>query len=67
MADRKGTPWTRRAKVPLYDIDRALLQQSVRNDLVPELRISGVAKAGGPACATVPLVGDVRVVPVAEP
>jgi hypothetical protein len=57
MAGQAGSPWTRRAKVPLYGIARSeLTKLSQREGLVLEARIRGTAKDGGPACATVPLL-----------
>lgn len=59
MAGQKDTCWTRRAKVPLYNIKRAVLVRFVKGEsegLVLEARIHGLSKDGGPACATVPLL-----------
>ena len=57
MAGQAGSPWTRRAKVPLYSLGRSeLLAVSQRDGLVLEAHIRGTAKDGGPACATVPLL-----------
>lgn len=59
MAGQRDTPWTRRAKVPLYGIEKTMLAMIVGSDdgsLVLEARIHGLAKDGGPACATVPLL-----------
>lgn len=47
------SPWTRRAKIPLASIKRT----QVRAGGTLEVRVDGVAKDGGPACATVPLLG----------
>ena len=54
-AGQKNTPWTRRAKVPLYGIKRSVLERVMKDDRVLEARIHGIGKDGGPACATVPL------------
>jgi hypothetical protein len=45
--------WTRRAKVPLSGITSAML--SAGRTL--EARVSGLARDGGPACGSVPLLG----------
>jgi hypothetical protein len=59
MAGQAGSPWTRRAKVPLYGIGKSELSEaSQRDGLVLEARIRGTAKDGGPACATVPLLSN---------
>ena len=57
-AGQKNSPWTRRAKVPLHGIKRAVLVAAQKDDLVVEARIRGIGKDGGPACATVPLILD---------
>jgi hypothetical protein len=57
MAGQAGSPWSRRAKVPLYGIGKSELSDaSQRDGVVLEARIRGTAKDGGPACATVPLL-----------
>ncbi len=53
-AGQKHSPWTRRAKVPLYVLERALLQKALRGAAVVEARIHGIGKDGGPVCGTVP-------------
>src|SRR5712664_167602 len=53
-----GTPWDRRAKVPLTGITDALVESALADDSrVLEARIAGTAKDGGPVCASVPLLG----------
>jgi hypothetical protein len=47
--------WTRRAKVPLGGITWSLIKKAAGS--VIETRIAGTARDGGPACATVPLLG----------
>jgi len=59
LAGQAGSLWTRRAKVPLAGIDRALLQAALA---APErrlvARIPGRARDGGPVCASVaPVAG----------
>ncbi len=52
------SPWDRRAKVPLGAITRAQVDAVLaKPGQVLEARYDGVAKDGGPACATVPIVG----------
>lgn len=57
-AGQHDSPWDRRAKIPLTGIPDAYLN-AVRSqtDLVLEARIAGRARDGGPACATVPILG----------
>jgi hypothetical protein len=58
MAGQADSCWTRRAKVPLTGIGTTLLQSALAgNGRMLETRISGKARDGGPACATVPLLG----------
>lgn len=54
-----ASPWTRRAKIKLAGITQAMLE-AVQNTpgAALEARIAGQAKDGGPAAASVPLLGD---------
>ncbi len=56
LAGQPGSPWTRRVKVPLGGLSWCLI-----GTLCPgarlEARIAGRARDGGPACASVPLLG----------
>ena len=57
MAGQAESCWTRRAKVPLTGISPTLLRSALaKNGRILEARISGRARDGGPACATVPLL-----------
>jgi hypothetical protein len=50
--------WERRAKVPLTGITPAQIETVLsRPGTVLEARIEGTGRDGGPACATVPLLG----------
>jgi len=53
MAGDANVDWQRRAKVPLNGITWNMIK---KGDVI-EARISGTARDGGPACATVPLLG----------
>jgi hypothetical protein len=55
-AGQANTPWSRRAKVPLAGITWPLIRRA-KGQLL-EARIAGTGSDGGPACATVPLLGD---------
>ena len=59
---RAGQPdsgWDRRAKIPLAAITRTQVDQALtRSDTLLEGRIAGTSRDGGPACATVPLLGE---------
>jgi hypothetical protein len=56
-AGQAGSPWTRRAKVPLTTITWELTDQVLATPAaVLEARIAGTGRDGGPSCATVPLV-----------
>jgi hypothetical protein len=53
--------WDRRAKVNLGGVDATLIEQAAGSDAVIETQIAGTGRDGGPACATVPLVGGWRI------
>lgn len=56
--------WDRRAKVPLRGVDAALIEQALASSGgVIEVQIAGTGRDGGPACATVPLIGGWRIAP----
>jgi hypothetical protein len=58
-AGDQTSSWGRRAKVPLSGISPQLLRElEATPGSVLETHIAGKAKDGGPACATVPLLGD---------
>jgi len=57
-AGQVGSSWTRRAKIPLSGISWRLIEEALAAaDGILEARIAGTGKDGGPACATVPLLG----------
>lgn len=57
-AGQPGSCWTRRAKIPLSAITWPMIEEVLAaSDRILEARIAGTAKDGGPACATVPLLG----------
>jgi hypothetical protein len=59
LAGQWGSCWTRRAKVGLKEIGWDLIDQILaQSSLSLEAKIAGRARDGGPACATVPLLGD---------
>ena len=63
LAGQTDSPWTRRAKVPLTSITRALIERARMAGTILEVEIDGAGRDGGPACATVPLMsGGWRVV-----
>ena len=55
-AGQSDSLWTRRAKVPLAGISHALIEKA-GHDRILEARIAGTGRDGGPACASVPLLG----------
>ena len=62
-AAQAGSPWERRAKLSLMSIEWALLDAlQEQPGSVLEARIGGRAKDGGPACASVPILGGWRLV-----
>lgn len=57
LAGQANSCWTRRAKVHLSGITRQMIEQVLADpEAVLEARIWGLAKDGGPACATVPIL-----------
>lgn len=63
LAGEPNSCWTRRAKVPLRGITRAMIEMALAAGAVLEARIAGRAKDGGPVCASIPLLdGGWRVV-----
>lgn len=57
LARQEGSCWTRRAKVPLSGITWELIERVVSEPgTILEARIPGIAKDGGPVCASVPLL-----------
>jgi hypothetical protein len=56
LAGDTASPITRRAKIALGGITRALVDQALANNGVLQTRIAGKNKDGGPACASVPLL-----------
>ena len=63
LAGQFGAVWTRRAKISLESITQALIDEARSQGAVLETRFAGTAKDGGPACATVPLLGGWRLAP----
>ena len=47
-----ASPWTRRMKIDIHDLDPALIARAIGGGLI-ELTVDGAAKDGTPACATV--------------
>ena len=56
LSGQVGSCWTRRAKVPLSGVTAELLSQALKNGSALTAEISGRAKDGGPACASVKLL-----------
>jgi hypothetical protein len=57
-AGEVNSPWTRRAKIPLSGLSWPLIEEALAApERTLEARIAGTGKDGGPACATVPLLG----------
>ncbi len=59
-AGQVGSCWERRAKVPLAGISSELLARALSERRVLEAAIHGLAKDGGPACASVKLLSGWR-------
>ncbi len=61
QAGQAESCWDRRAKVHLRDIPASLIEESAASGAVIETQIAGTGRDGGPACATVPLIGGWRI------
>lgn len=61
LAGQRDTGWSRRAKVPLTSITWSMINQARAAGALLETQIAGTGRDGGPACASVPLVGGWRV------
>lgn len=53
LAGDPVSPWSRRIKIDIHDIDQALLDRAARGDGVIDTVIDGTAADGTPVCATV--------------
>jgi hypothetical protein len=51
-AGDRGSPWTRRMKIDIHDVEPALLDAAIAGGVL-EATIDGTAKDGSPACATI--------------
>lgn len=52
LAGDQDSPWSRRIKLDIHDIDPELLR-AIKDGLITETRIAGTGADGTPACATV--------------
>lgn len=53
LAGDASSPWSRRMKIDIHDIDQAMLDRAARDGGVIETRIIGTAEDGTPVCAGV--------------
>ena len=49
-----SSPWSRRMKIDIADLDQDLLDAAIARDSMIEIVVNGTAKDGSPACATIP-------------
>ncbi len=61
-AGQPGTIWSRRAKVPISGIKAQMATDAIASNCVLQAVVCGVAKDGGPFCASIPLLKDWMVV-----
>lgn len=52
-AGDRSSPWSRRMKIDIHDLDQDLLRRALDGEGAVEIRVSGTSKDGTPACATV--------------
>lgn len=48
-----SSPWSRRMKIDIHDLEQELLDRAVASGAVVEIAVNGTGKDGTPACATV--------------
>ena len=48
-----GSPWSRRMKIDIHDLEQELLDRAAAGVGVVEITVDGTGKDGTPACATV--------------
>ncbi len=53
LAGDCASPWSRRMKIDIHDIDPAMLGEAADSGRVIETTVHGTLKDGSPACATV--------------
>ena len=53
LAGDPSSPWSRRMKIDIHDIDQPLLDRAVRDGGLIALSVNGTAKDGTPACAAI--------------
>lgn len=51
-----SSPWSRRMKIDIHDLDAALLARAIEMRGIIEIVVNGTGKDGTPACATVPAI-----------
>jgi hypothetical protein len=51
-----SSPWSRRMKIDIHDLDQALLDRAAAGQGAVEITVDGTGKDGTPACATVPAI-----------
>ena len=54
LAGEPSSPWSRRMKIDIHDIQQELLDRALAGGGVIELAVNGTGKDGTPACATAP-------------
>jgi hypothetical protein len=64
-AGQSGTPWSRRAKVPITGVTASLAAEAIATKGRLRASVRGTSEDGGPFCASVPLLSDWTVVAAA--
>ena len=52
-AGQHPSPWSRRMKIDIHDLDQGLLDRAAAGEGVVQIVVDGTGKDGTPACATV--------------
>lgn len=56
-AGEHGSPWSRRMKIDIHDLEQELLDRAAVGAGIVQITVGGTAKDGTPACATVARTG----------
>lgn len=57
LAGDPSSPWSRRIKIDIHDIEQGMLDQAIATGRPIETRINGTGRDGTPACATIRPIG----------
>lgn len=53
LAGDRASPWSRRMKIDIHDIEQDMIDRAVATDRAIRITVAGTAKDGSPTCTTV--------------